>query len=240
MEYTDKGAGAPVLLLHGGGGPSTVATFADLLAEQRRVITPVHPGFDGTPRPNDVAKIADLAHLYADLLNELDLQDVTVVGNSIGGWIAAELALLGSDRVGRGVLVNAVGLLIENDPIADFFSLTMDQVTDLSYYRPDAFRFDPTTLPPERQAIVAANRETLRTYAGDMSDPTLLDRLSTCQVPVLVVWGAADRIVSPAHGRAYAERIPDARFELIPDAGHMPQLETPEKLAELITGFRAA
>ncbi|MCQ4079408.1 alpha/beta hydrolase [Streptomyces sp. RB6PN25] len=125
LEITvdDQGQGRTFVLLHGGGGPQTVTPFAQPLAEQRpaRVITPVHPGFGGTTRPDWLHDIPTLAQTYARLLDELDLHDVTVVGNSIGGWIASELALLGSDRISGFVLVNAVGIQVPGHPIADIF-----------------------------------------------------------------------------------------------------------------------
>ncbi len=242
VSYTDTGAGGVVLLLHGGGGPMTVAGFGDRYAaeHQARVLVPRHPGFDDTPRPDQVATIRELARLYVALLTELDLHDVTVVGNSIGGWIAAEIAVSAEPRVSRVVLVDAVGLVLPDAPIADFFSLTMDQVADLSYADPDVFRMDPTTLPAAQQAVMAANREALRVYGGTaMADPTLLDRLPEAKANALVVWGAADRIVSPAHGHAYAAALPHARFALIANAGHLPQLETPDTLADLVSAFVA-
>src|SRR6185437_11347840 len=89
--YTDSGTGQPVLLLHGGAGPFSVAGFAALLsAAHYRVIVPVHPGFDGTTRPAGLSTMAGLAAVYASLLRELDLTGVCIIGNSIGGWIAAE------------------------------------------------------------------------------------------------------------------------------------------------------
>ena len=236
VTYSDRGTGAPVLLLHGGGGPLTVDDFATVLADRgHRVITPVHPGYNGTGRPDGLTDISSLARLYRQLLDELDLENVTIVGNSIGGWIAAELGVLGSPRLGRLVLVDAVGLQLDHDPIVDFFSLTMDQVADLSYFTPDAFRLNVANLPAAQREALAANRATLAVYGRTMSDPTLLARLPQVTAPTLVVWGAADRIVSPEHGRAYAGAIPGAHFELIPDAGHLPQLETPQKLADLVS-----
>ena len=112
VTVSERGAGHPVLLLHGGGGPLTVTAWADRLAETRRarVLTPVHPGFNGTPRPDGLDSVSALARLYQALLAELALDDVTVVGNSIGGWIAAEMAVLGSHRVSSYVLVDAVGI----------------------------------------------------------------------------------------------------------------------------------
>jgi len=133
VTVTDSGKGRPFLLLHGGGGPQTVAGFADLLSSTRdaRVITPVHPGFNGTARPDALATVGGLAALYVALLDEMDLSDVTVVGNSIGGWIAAEMALLHSARISNVIIVDGVGIEVPGHPVADFFSLTMDQVVKL-------------------------------------------------------------------------------------------------------------
>lgn len=237
------GSGRPVLLLHGGAGLPSVTGFADLLGRSGpyEVVVPVHPGFAGTPRPEGLQTMGDLARVYRQLLAELDLTEVTVVGNSIGGWVAAELALLGDSRVSRVVLVDAVGLSLPGHPTMDFFSLTMDQVIDLSYYRPDAFRRGPADLTEEQQAQLGGNRAALHTYGGDtMTDPALLGRLGGITVPTLVVWGAADRIVDPSYGAAYAEAIPGARLEIIPDAGHLPQLETPDKLRDLVREFVGA
>lgn len=242
LTFDDQGEGPAVLLLHGGGGPQTVLPFAGRLAGlPARVLTPTHPGFAGTPRPDGLSSIAGLARLYVQLLDELDLIGVTVVGNSIGGWIAAEIALLNSSRVGRIVLVDAVGLQLDQAPIVDFFALQPDQVFDLSYHRPDDFRVDFHALPAPAQAVMAGNRAALQVYGGrSMSDPSLLDRLPATTAPALVVWGAADRIVLPVHGETYAATMPKAQFHRIPDAGHLPQLETPETLYDLIKAFYRA
>ena len=238
VTVTERGEGRPFLLLHGGAGPQSVDGFADLLAASGRVLVPVHPGFGGTPRPERLDSMAGLARVYAGLLDELGLDEVTVVGNSIGGWIAAEIALLGSPRVSGVVLVDAAGLRLDAEPAADFFSLTMDQVADLSYYRPDAFRINLDALPDAAKAVMAGNRAALAVYGGaEMADASLLGRLPAITVPVLVVWGAADRMITPAHGRAYADAIAGARFHLIAEAGHLPQLETPDELLKVITDF---
>jgi pimeloyl-ACP methyl ester carboxylesterase/quercetin dioxygenase-like cupin family protein len=244
VTFTERGNGQPVLLLHGGAGAFSVTGFAELLSSSgtARVITPVHPGFDGTPRPEQLTSIASLAGVYEQLLRDLGLSDVQVIGNSIGGWIAAELALAESGapdrRVSSVVLVDAAGLQIDTAPVPDFFSLTLDQVFDLSYFNPASFRIDPATLTPERAAAQAANRSALQAYAGTtMADPTLLGRLPGVSIAALVVWGAADRMVPPEHGRAYAEAIPGAQFRLITDAGHLPQLETPAELLAVVREF---
>jgi pimeloyl-ACP methyl ester carboxylesterase len=240
VTVTDGGDGHPFLVLHGGGGPQSVAPFAGLLAttRQARVIVPVHPGFGGTPRPERLDSIAGLARVYAALLDRLDLQDVTVVGNSIGGWIAAELALLESPRVGSLVLVDAAGIEVEGHPIVDFFSLTLDQVAEFSYHDPERFRIDPTTMSDAQRAVFAGNRSSLATYGGQaMTDQSLRSRLEKITVPTLVVWGDSDQIVDLDYGRAYSAAIPGATFLLLPDTGHLPQLETPEQLLTAIWDF---
>ena len=235
----ERGAGRAFLLLHGGAGPVSVGAFADLLgAHDARVLTPTHPGFGGTPRPESLKSVGDLAALYAAMLEQLDLRDVTVVGNSIGGWIAAELALLGSPRVSRLVLVDATGIIVEGHPVADPFTMTLPELMTRSYYNPDAFRIDPTKLPEPARAAIAANRAALAVYGGNPSvgDPTLRGRLAAVAVPTLVLWGEADRIGDVDYGRAFAAAIPGARFRLLAKTGHVPQIETPDQVLDAILG----
>ncbi|MFI9644853.1 alpha/beta fold hydrolase [Streptomyces sp. NPDC052040] len=237
----ERGDGRPFLLLHGGGGPATVAGFAGLLADQRaaRVITPVHPGFGGTTRPDWLTGVPALARIYVRLLDELGLSGVTVVGNSIGGWIAAEMALLGSDRISGVVLVNAVGVDVPGHPVADPFTLTPAELSVLSFHDVEKFRIDPSTFSDEQRAAAAANRAALQVYSGPyaMADPTLRERLAKVTHPVLVAWGESDQVCDTAYGQAYAAAIPGARFELLPGTGHMPQIETPEQLLTTVWDF---
>jgi pimeloyl-ACP methyl ester carboxylesterase len=236
LQFDDVGNGRPVLVLHGGGGPLTVARFVEAMAADARVIAPVHPGFGGTPRPDDFASIEQLADGYAALLERLDLTDVLVVGFSIGGWIANALALRASARLRGLVLVNGAGILVDGEPCADVFSLTPQQLSALSYHDPARFGLDPATLTDAQKAGMAANMKTLAVYgrARDMGDPGLRARLADVRLPVLVAWGESDRVVTPAYGRAAAAAFPDARFELIERCGHMPQIEQPARLLDLV------
>lgn len=239
LELAQHGEGHPFLLLHGGAGPQSVASFAAALADRQHahVLVPTHPGFAGTPRPEELDSVPALATLYRDLLDLLDLTDVTVIGNSVGGWVAVELALLHSPRVSSLVLVDAVGIEVPGEPVADAFAMTPAQIADHSYADPDRFRIDPAALSDAQRIGMTANMATLRTYAGTMTDPGLRARLADLDVPTLVVWGEADRIVTPEYGRAYAAAVPGARFELLPAAGHLPQVETPDPLVQLTWTF---
>ncbi|MGO9559481.1 MAG: alpha/beta fold hydrolase [Acidimicrobiales bacterium] len=243
ITVNDRGQGQPLLLLHGGAGPQSVSGFADLLAEtgQFRVIAPTLPGFGGTPRPDMLTSVVGLAAVLVELLRQLEVHNVMVVGNSIGGWITAEMALIGSPRISRIVLVSATGIEVEDHPIADFFSLTMDQVFELSYHDPAAYRIDLSAMPATQQQVMAGNRAALSVYAGSsMSDPTLRQRLAAVEVPTLVLWGDSDQIVDPDYGRAFADAIPGARYLLLSDTGHVPQLETPHQLLVPIVEFARA
>jgi pimeloyl-ACP methyl ester carboxylesterase len=240
LTVTERGEGRPILLLHGGGGPRTVEPWADLLAgaKDAHVLTPVHPGFNSTPRPAGLDSIAGLAATYVALLETLELEDVTVVGNSIGGWIAAEMSLLDSSRVSGYVLVDAVGIEVPGHPVADFFALTPAQLAERSYHDPATYGIDPAALPPQVREAMAGNRVALEVYGGRaMTDPTLAGRLSGVSTPTLVVWGEADRIGDPDFGRAFAAAIPGAQFTLLPEAGHLPQIETPDALVEVVWAF---
>ncbi|MFR0358562.1 alpha/beta fold hydrolase [Streptomyces sediminimaris] len=244
LTVDEQGQGHPFLLLHGGGGPQTVAGFAGLLAEQRpaRVITPVHPGFGGTARPDWLTDVPTLAEIYVRLLDELDLTDVTVVGNSIGGWITAEISLLRSHRVSSVVLVNAVGIHVPGHPVADPSALTPAELSALAFHDPAKFAVDPSTFSEAQRAVAAANQAALKVYAGPhaMADPTLRERLAKVTQPALVAWGESDQVVDADYGRAFAAAIPDAGFRLLHRTGHLPQLETPERLLPVVWDFADA
>lgn len=237
LTLSEAGEGRPVLLLHGGGGRATVSALAERLAHTAHAITPVHPGWDGTHRPAWFTGIDDLALTYLHYLHDRRLDDVLVIGSSLGGWTAAEMAVRHTGGIITGlVLLNAVGVQIEGEPITDFFGLDARGVSEHSWHDPDRYHLDPDRLPSAQLAVRQANMATMRTLAGDpyMHDPKLLRRLGRVRIPTLVLWGASDRIVSPAYGAAYADAFADARFEVVPEAGHLPHLEQPEATYALI------
>lgn len=216
------------LLLHGGGGAPTMTAFAALLAErtQAEVLAPTHPGFGGTPRPAELTGVRELARYYVAMLDERDLTDVVVVGNSFGGWLAAEIALCGSPRVSAAVVVNGIGAVVDGHPMTDVSGLSAAEIRSFSFHDPSRLPVPPaggTGPSPDVRALIG--------YAGpSMADPSLLGRLADVKIPVHVLWGESDRIVDPAYGKAFAAAIPSATFTLLPRTGHLPQVETPEEL----------
>jgi pimeloyl-ACP methyl ester carboxylesterase len=240
LPLEDTGSGRPVLLLHGGGGPGTVANIASHLSDRAHVLVPTHPGWNGIPRPQRLAAVVDFAALYLELLRQQGLENVVVIGSSVGGWIAADMATMDRDgRLGGLVLIDSAGVLVEGEPMPDFFALDARGVAEHSYYDPDRFYIDPATLPPERVATMRSNLATLRAIAGEpyMHDPTLIGRLARITVTTLVIWGDSDRVFTPGYGRAMTAAIPAARYELVPKAGHLPHLEQPDVVFGLLDSF---
>jgi pimeloyl-ACP methyl ester carboxylesterase len=238
VTIDQQGEGRPILLLHGGGGPPSMGPLPSALSADFEVIAPVHPGFGGTPRPEWYNGIDDIALSYLQLLERRDLRDVLVVGSSIGGWIASEMAVREHQRITGTVLLNAVGIKVEGIELADFFSLTPQELIAYSFHDPAAAP-DPTQLPQAARNIQAANAQTLAIYARDpyMHDPKLRRRLALVPTPVAVIWGESDQIAPKPYGRAYAASFPNARFEPIPGAGHLPHLEQPEQVLQAIYRF---
>ncbi len=240
VRFDERGnSGRSILILHGGAGPQTVASIAARLSEAH-VLMPTHPGFAGEPRPEWFDSIDDLAFAYLELLERLNLRDVLVIGSSVGGWIASTMALRDIEhRISGLVLVNAIGIQVDGHPIPDVSKLAPDELTALSFHNPAAFRVDPSTITPEQIAGRKANTETLYVYDSERlgGDPKLQRRLRHVKIPVLVAWGESDRVADLEYGRVYAQSFPNARFEVIPEAGHLPQFEQPERLLALVQEF---
>lgn len=230
------------LLLHGGGGPATVAALGAHLAESSTLVAPTHPGWNGTDRPDHLDSVAALADHYTGFLEREDLTDVVVVGSSIGGWIAAELALRDTaHRITGLVLINSGGVEVAGQPITDVSGLTPQELAAVSFH--DASKLPARPAPtPEVLAILAGNAAALDAYAGDpyMHDPTLLGRLVGIAVPALVIWGESDGVFSVEYGRAFAGAIPGARFVTVPEAGHLPWIERPGPVFAAIDEFTAS
>jgi pimeloyl-ACP methyl ester carboxylesterase len=244
----------PMLLVHGVNPVSPKAAFLDPLAEHGEIIAPSHPGFGRSPRPDDFDTMYDLVHLYRELLDALPGK-ATMIGFSFGGWIAAEVAAGGHPKLDRLILVDPVGIKLggrEERDIVHFFNTNPAELNRRSWH-------DPTrrpagvyglgwqaaideTISDDELVVLARNWDALCLYAWrpHMYNPQLKQWLRRISVPTLVMWGAGDRIVTPDYGRAYATLIPGARFEVIDEAGHHPELEQPHAFVDHVARFLGA
>ncbi|HUB95884.1 MAG TPA: alpha/beta fold hydrolase [Stellaceae bacterium] len=244
IEMVERGTGRPLLFLHPAIGIDPAAPVLDALAAKARVIAPSHPGFGGSDQPKDMNTVDDLAYFYLDLLEALEIKNAILVGVSFGGWIAAEIAIKSTERIGHLVLADPVGIKVgdrETRDIADIFAMTEPQFNERAYFDPAAAKRDYPAMAEADLVAIARNREATARYAWTpyMHDPKLKGRLHRIGVPTLVLWGAADRIVTPDYGRAYAAAIPGARFAEIARAGHFPHLEAADDFSARVLAFAA-
>jgi len=242
LEVVRRGAGRPVLLLHGMQTVDPRAPFVALLAERAEVIAPSHPGFGGSPRPDGFETVYDLTRLYLDVLEAMPHDKVTLIGFCFGGWLAAEIAATCCHRIDRLVLVDALGIKLggrETADILDVFNTSPAEVQRGSWHDPARWAPDYDTMTDTELVVRARNWDALSLYGWHpyMYNPRLAYWLRRIDVPTLVLWGASDGIVTPEYGRAYAGLIPGARFALIEQAGHHPEIERPEVFASRVLEF---
>jgi pimeloyl-ACP methyl ester carboxylesterase len=244
LEIVRHGAGQPILLLHGLCPIAADAPLLTLLGQHAEIIAPSHPGFGGSPRPADFDSVYDLVHLYLELLESLPYAAVTLLGCSFGGWLAAEIAAASCHRLNRLILVDAFGVKLgdrESRDILDLFNTTPSEVQRCSWHDPARWAPDFNAMSDDELVVHARNWDALCLYGWQpfMYNSKLPRWLRRIDVPTLMLWGASDGVVSPAYGRAYSELIPGARFELIEQAGHHPEIEQPAALAARIRQFLA-
>jgi pimeloyl-ACP methyl ester carboxylesterase len=242
LELFEGGSGQPLLFLHGGNGPRPDAPFLASLCEEFRVIAPTHPGFGASSLPFWLDSIDDFAHIHLELINRLGLSDVVLVGHSIGGWTAAELATKTTSSIDRVVLIAPVGIKVgpvDRLDIPDIFAMPQQELQRLLYVEPEKWQLDPAKLSDHELLAIARNRQTLAliTWEPYMHNPKLKHRLHRVDRPTLLVRGALDGLVSHEYAAAYAGLIPGARLETVAAAAHSPHLEQPERFVEIVRRF---
>ena len=218
-------AGAPPLVfLHGAGGHTGWMGFLDALAEDFAVYAPEHPGFGRSDDPAWLDEVGDLAYFYLDFLQRLGLDRVHLIGTSLGGWIAAELAVRNQTRLASLTLVCAVGITANGRPIDDIFRMPVEENLRRFYADPERAARRLGDLAKADMAIVAKNRVTVTrlAYRPRFYDPGLAKWLHRITVPSLLVWGDKDGLVPPEFGEAYRAAIPGSRLVVLEHAGHAP------------------
>jgi len=240
LEVIERGEGRPLLFLHAGEGLAPERPWLDLLGSRYRVIAPWHPGWDNSPLLEGMGVVDDLAYLYLDLAAELELDDAVLVGACFGGWVAAEIMVRSTARFSRLVLVDPLGVKFsgrDERDITDMHALARPEYLKLAWADPAKGEVDFTKLPDSELAAIVRGREAFALYGWKpyMHNPRLKRWLHRIDRPTLLLWGAEDRIVTPAYGESWCRAIPNARLELIADAGHFPHWEQPEAFVDKLT-----
>lgn len=239
------GSGDPLLYLHGSGDLGLWTPALSALAERYRVWRPDHPGFSRSDDRNGIDSIHDLAFFYLDLLDEIEGEEVVLVGSSLGGWLAADLATIEPRRVSRLVLVSTAGIRAEV-PTPDVFTLSPAEQAELTYHDQDlrslavqqAERIEDDA---ERFKRFLRNRSATAHLGWNpyMHDPKLPDRLHRITAPTLILWGAQDRMLPVGYAHRWLELLPGAELAIVDDAGHLPLVEQPDAALGVLRAFLA-
>jgi pimeloyl-ACP methyl ester carboxylesterase len=225
---TEVGKRAPLLYLHGTDGLAEWPSILDQLAERFDVLAPDHPGFGASAVPAWLDDVSDLAYLYLDVLAKLDLSGVHLVGQSLGGWIALEMAVRCGERLGSLTLISSAGIHVKGVPKADIFIIDPEELARLAYA--DAARGAEAAArvaADKYQELAVLSRIASARYGWQprFFNPRLERWLHRVSVPTHVIWGAADRIIPPAYAAAFHRLIPGSMLTMIPAAGHLPHVE---------------
>ena len=236
LDFDKTGNGPPLLYLHSEHYFHLQASFIKRLSENWTVYVPRHPGFDGRQPPPEFRRIDDLTYLYLDLIDNLALDEITLLGSSFGGWIALEIAVRNCSRLGALCLLSPVGAKLSDCAERDFADLWTfseeDSAAALFAQKAPNFKDfnddEMTATARDRQFVAYYG---WKPYLHSLSLARWLHRIS---VPAHLIWGAGDGFTTPEYGKKLSKLIPDATLDILPNAGHYPQLEQLEKTIETI------
>jgi len=243
IRLLKDGQGKPLVIFHSVEGSLGWRSYQQRLAQQCTVYAPSLPGFDRSQRPAWLETFTDLSRFSLWLLQQLDLQKTSLLGYGMGGWLAAEIAVMCPQIIDRLVLVDAAGIQPRNGEITDIFLHGQEGTRQLAFFDPKQVSeyealFGRKPSPEEREIRIQNQENAIRycwkPYMYDHSLPQLLPRL---KIPTLVVWGQDDRIIPVECGELYRQAIPGAQLEVLPQCGHYPHLEKTEQFVSLVREF---
>lgn len=234
------GSGEPLVFLHGASGAPALLPFMETLARRFDVLVPEHPGYGLSDEPEWLDTIHDAAYFYLDFLKHLGLRKATVIGSSMGGWIAMEMAVRDSSRLKGLVLVSPAGVAAPPAQPADIFLMPQEELVRRLFHDPklaEARLAEPVT--PESIDIALKNRHTTARLGWEprLHDPHLAKWLHRIDVPVQLVWGEHDRIIPVQFLDTYRKLLPKAEVAVVKDAGHLPHIEKAGEFCELVMRF---
>ena len=246
VGYMEAGEGPDLLFIHGAGG-LIWDPFLEQLSQHHRVLAPKLPGTANSTGVEWLMDHHDVFYFYWDFLDALGVDDVIVVGHSMGGWFAAEVAAMQPSRVSKLVLIAPAGLWNDDYPVADFFAMMPNELIPALFHDTEHPGAKMMTAPPpedpdELRTVTVERAKMLQTAARFMwpiPDKRLSERIHRVTSPTLIVWGASDGLIPPQYAEDFNRAIPNSEVAMFSASGHMPQVEEPEavlaKLGEFLT-----
>ena len=239
VHLLEGGSGSDIVMLHHSwGSPGWLPVHA-ALAERHRVIVPDLPGWGGSVRPAWAREPRDIAILASHILDALDIGPAALVGAGFGGFVAAELAAMQPRRLRALVLIGAAGLKPENGEIADQMMMSHRAYIEESFRDAESYAAWVGDEPGDdvRELWDMSREMTARvTWKPYMFSRRLAPLLGDVTTPTLILWGGRDKIVPQECAELYAANLRNATIEMIEDAGHLVEIEEPDRVADLISG----
>jgi pimeloyl-ACP methyl ester carboxylesterase len=240
LSVNRAGTGETILFLHGAGGAARWAPFMADLADRYDLIVPEHPGFGQSDTPTWLDNVGDLAYFYLDFIERQKLGKIHLVGTSLGGWIAAELAVRNQAQITTLTLVAPAGIHVEGVPKGDIFLWTPEQlVRNLVANQALADQMLAMPVSDAEQRVALQNSFTMAklSWQPRLYNPHLKKWLHRITVPTQILWGDQDKVIPTPYGKAYQALIPGSRLQIFADCGHVPQIEKKDEFVAAVADF---
>jgi pimeloyl-ACP methyl ester carboxylesterase len=238
LRMMDAGTGPSILFLHGAGGLNWYPLL-EILSQEWRVIAPEHPGWGRSSIPTWLATVGDLAFFYLDIIEAIGLEHVHLVGHSMGGWTAAELAIRNTTRLESLTLMAPAGVASQEVPFGDIFAWSAEDHARRAFHDQRFAKERIRALPTADLAVMRQNRAAAAHLGANplLTNPQLRHWLHRIDLPTLLVWGVEDQICPFACHRAYLAEIPNAELFALPESGHALHTERPREVAARLAAF---
>lgn len=242
ISYLRAGSGPPMLFLHGAGGVDGWTPYMDALAASYDLIVPDHPGWGRSDTPGWFDNVHDLAFFYLDFMDALKLTGVHLVGGSIGGWIACEIAVRNTKHLATMTLVDPAGLRVAGVQRFDIF-LASHEAHTRALFHDQAFADARLANPIEGEHLDLHLKNRYASarvgWQPRLYDPHLAKWLHRIDIPTLVLWGEQDAIFPVAMLDEFVRLIPGAKSVVLPNCGHLPHVECTTAFVSALNAFIA-